>query len=172
MWWLLNGVVVTMGCAMIGNLVVNVTLSKWFVVNRGIVVAIAAMGVSFGGIVLTPLATYLVTPLVGDRLGSPGYWCRFLVVPRCVNDASRTRGFWSLSRRIEFSTSSRRGRGSSATQNLANSYTVPRPYAAFLFMLWSCLWLFFSEHHSGAASCAALSPDNGLSREVAAGPSP
>ena len=30
---------------MIGNLVVNVTLSKWFVVNRGIVVAIAAMGV-------------------------------------------------------------------------------------------------------------------------------
>ena len=26
MWWLLNGVVVTVGCAMIGNLVVNVTL--------------------------------------------------------------------------------------------------------------------------------------------------
>lgn len=69
MWWLLNGVVVTMGCAMIGNLVVNATLSKWFVVNRGIVVAIAAMGVSFGGIVLTPLATYLV-----DTIGWRQAW--------------------------------------------------------------------------------------------------
>ena len=34
-WWLLNGLVLTIGCAMIGNLVVNVTLSKWFVLNRG-----------------------------------------------------------------------------------------------------------------------------------------
>ena len=59
-WWLLNGVLLTVGCAMLGNLVVNVTLSKWFVVNRGKAIAFAAMGVSFGGIVLTPLATWLV----------------------------------------------------------------------------------------------------------------
>ncbi|NKB98391.1 MAG: MFS transporter [Pseudomonadales bacterium] len=59
-WLILNGVVLTVGCAMIGNLVVNVTLSKWFVINRGKAVAWAAMGVSFGGIVLTPLATWLI----------------------------------------------------------------------------------------------------------------
>ena len=69
MWLLLNGVMVTIGCAMLGNLVVNVTLSKWFVERRGIVIAIAAMGVSFGGVVLTPLATWLV-----DNLGWRDAW--------------------------------------------------------------------------------------------------
>lgn len=59
-WLFLNGLVLTVGCAMVGNLVVNVTLSKWFVINRGKAVAWAAMGVSFGGIVLTPLATWLI----------------------------------------------------------------------------------------------------------------
>ena len=65
-WLLLNGVLVTIGCAMLGNLVVNVTLSKWFVERRGIVISVAAMGVSFGGVVLTPLATWLVD-MVGWR---------------------------------------------------------------------------------------------------------
>lgn len=68
-WLFLNGVVLTVGCAMIGNLVVNVTLSKWFVINRGKAVAWAAMGVSFGGIVLTPLATWLI-----DTLGWREAW--------------------------------------------------------------------------------------------------
>ena len=60
MWWLLNGVCVTVGCAMVGNLVVNVTLSKWFVVNRGKAIAFAAMGVSLGGVIIMPLSTWLV----------------------------------------------------------------------------------------------------------------
>lgn len=68
-WLLLNGVFVTIGCAMLGNLVVNVTLSKGFVERRGIVISIAAMGVSFGGVVLTPLATWLV-----DTIGWRGAW--------------------------------------------------------------------------------------------------
>ncbi len=59
-WLLLNGVLVTIGCAMLGNLVVNVTLSKWFVERRGIVISVAAMGVSLGGVVLTPLATWMI----------------------------------------------------------------------------------------------------------------
>ena len=42
------------------------TLSKWFVERRGIVISVAAMGVSFGGVVLTPLATWLVD-MVGWR---------------------------------------------------------------------------------------------------------
>ena len=68
-WLLLNGVLVTIGCSMLGNLVVNVTLSKWFVERRGIVISIAAMGVSFGGVVLTPLATWLV-----DTIGWREAW--------------------------------------------------------------------------------------------------
>ena len=66
-WWLLNGVMMSVGCAMVGNLVVNVTLSKWFVVNRGMAVSIAAMGVSFGGIALTPWVTWLIDT-VGWRM--------------------------------------------------------------------------------------------------------
>ena len=60
LWWLLNGVTLTVGCAMLGNLVVNVTLSKWFVLNRGKAVAWAAMGVSFGGVVITPWITWVI----------------------------------------------------------------------------------------------------------------
>ncbi len=59
-WIVLNGVVTTIACALIGNLVVNVTLAKWFVERRGQAVAWAAMGVSLGGIVLTPLATVAI----------------------------------------------------------------------------------------------------------------
>ena len=43
-WLILNGLILTMGSAMIGNLVVNVTLGKWFVERRGRVVAVAGMG--------------------------------------------------------------------------------------------------------------------------------
>ena len=59
-WILLNGVILTLGAAMVGNLVVNVTLSKWFVEFRGRAVALAAMGVSFAGVLLTPLATLAI----------------------------------------------------------------------------------------------------------------
>lgn len=59
-WLVLNGVAVTLGCALVGNLVVNVTMAKWFVEKRGQVVAWAAMGVSLAGIALTPAATLLV----------------------------------------------------------------------------------------------------------------
>jgi MFS family permease len=59
-WILLNGVILTLGAAMVGNLVVNVTLSKWFVEFRGRAVALAAMGVSFAGVLLTPLATWAI----------------------------------------------------------------------------------------------------------------
>jgi sugar phosphate permease len=66
-WWLLNGLVVTTGAAMIGNLVVNVTLSKWFVEKRGRVASFAAMGVSYAGVALTPLSAILVDA-VGWRM--------------------------------------------------------------------------------------------------------
>ena len=56
-WLLLNGVLATAGGALLGNLVVNVTLAKWFVEKRGQAVAWAAMGVSAAGIVMTPAVT-------------------------------------------------------------------------------------------------------------------
>ena len=59
-WLVLNGLVLTSGAAMVGNLVVNVTLGKWFVERRGRSVALAGMGISLSGIVLPILATYSV----------------------------------------------------------------------------------------------------------------
>ncbi len=73
-WWLLNGLAVTTGAAMIGNLVVNVTLSKWFVEKRGRVASFAAMGVSYAGVALTPLSATLV-----DAVGWRTAW-HFLAV--------------------------------------------------------------------------------------------
>ena len=68
-WLVLNGVMLTMGAAMIGNLVVNVTLGKWFVEHRGRAVALAGMGISLAGIVLPPLTSWLV-----DQFGWRESW--------------------------------------------------------------------------------------------------
>ena len=59
-WIILNGLVLTVGAALIGNLVVNVTLAKWFVDFRGRAIAFAAMGVSFAGVILTPVVTFVI----------------------------------------------------------------------------------------------------------------
>lgn len=59
-WLLLNGLILTAGAAMVGNIVVNVTLSKWFVEKRGRVIGFAAMGVSFAGVVLPFLMTWVL----------------------------------------------------------------------------------------------------------------
>lgn len=59
-WILLNGIILTIGAAMIGNLVVNVTLSKWFVEKRGQAVSFASMGVSMAGVVLPPVMTHII----------------------------------------------------------------------------------------------------------------
>jgi OFA family oxalate/formate antiporter-like MFS transporter len=69
-WLLLNGVVLSVGAALIGNLVVNVTLAKWFVELRGRAVAWSAMGVSMAGIVLTPAAAASID-LWGWRVAWP-----------------------------------------------------------------------------------------------------
>ena len=59
-WVILNGVILTIGAALVGNLVVNVTLIKWFVDFRGRAIALAAMGVSFAGVLLTPFTTWAI----------------------------------------------------------------------------------------------------------------
>jgi len=73
-WIVLNGLIMTVGAAMIGNLVVNVTLSKWFVEKRGLAVALASMGVSMAGVLLTPAMTRVI-----DEWGWRAGW-RFMGV--------------------------------------------------------------------------------------------
>ena len=59
-FYLLRGVAQTVGMAMVGNLVVNVTLAKWFVARRGMAISIASLGISLGGVVLTPVVAWWV----------------------------------------------------------------------------------------------------------------
>ncbi|MEE8421903.1 MAG: MFS transporter [Dehalococcoidia bacterium] len=74
-WILLRGLLFTVGAAMIGSLVVNVTLAKWFVQRRGLAVGMAAVGVSVAGIVM-PL---VLTPFV-DEFGWRAGWRLLAVV--------------------------------------------------------------------------------------------
>lgn len=59
-FYLARGVAQTVGNAMLGSLVVNVTISKWFIARRGMAVAIASAGVSLGGVLMTPLLSFVV----------------------------------------------------------------------------------------------------------------
>ena len=68
-WVLLRGVFSMLGAALLGFLVVNVTLSKWFVEQRGRAIGLAAIGVSFAGVVLPPLMTWYV-----DEFGWRSAW--------------------------------------------------------------------------------------------------
>ncbi len=68
-WLLINGVILTVGGAMVGNLVVNVTLGKWFVERRGWAVSLAAMGISLAGILIQPATTFFV-----DNFGWRDSW--------------------------------------------------------------------------------------------------
>ena len=168
-WWFLNGVVVTAGCAMIGNLVVNVTLSKWFVVKRGIVVAIAAMGVSFGGIILTPLATYLV-----DTIGWRQAWVVLGVsaavlmfpVALTMRRAPEDIGLYPdglTEQQLEA------GAGRLAATEFANSYTRGEALRTFSFYALVVAFGCFSINIIVVLLLALpYLTDNGLSRDVAA----
>lgn len=68
-WILLRGTVAMIGSALLGNLVVNVTLSKWFVERRGQAIGLAAIGVSMAGIILPPTMTWYI-----DRFGWRAGW--------------------------------------------------------------------------------------------------
>ncbi len=68
-WLVINGLMLTAGAAMVGNLVVNVTLGKWFVKKRGRAIALAGMGISLAGITLPPAVTWLI-----DNYGWRNAW--------------------------------------------------------------------------------------------------
>ncbi|MBM4414734.1 MAG: MFS transporter [Chloroflexi bacterium] len=73
-WLVLRGLLLTIGSALLGGLVVNVTLSKWSVERRGRAIGFAAIGISLAGVVLPPL----LTPVV-DEFGWRAGW-RMLAV--------------------------------------------------------------------------------------------
>ena len=66
---LLRGVVVTIGFAMLGNLVINPTIAKWFVRRRGWAIAIGSLGISGAGFVIPPVMVAIV-----DNLGWRDAW--------------------------------------------------------------------------------------------------
>ncbi len=59
-WVILRGVFSMLGAALLGFLAVNVTLSKWFVEQRGRAIGLASIGVSMAGIALPVVATWYV----------------------------------------------------------------------------------------------------------------
>ena len=78
-WLLLNGVILTAGSAMIGSLVISVSLGKWFVERRGWAVSLAAMGISLAGIVIQPVTTFLV-----DNFGWRESWRILSLITLCL----------------------------------------------------------------------------------------
>ncbi|MCC7365074.1 MAG: MFS transporter [Dehalococcoidia bacterium] len=57
---LLRGVAQTLGTALCGGLVVNVTVSRWFVQRRGTAISLASLGISLGGVLMVPLLGWWV----------------------------------------------------------------------------------------------------------------
>jgi OFA family oxalate/formate antiporter-like MFS transporter len=77
-WVLLRGVIYTIGAVLVGNLVVNVTISKWFVEKRGRAIGIPSMGVSLAGVVWPPLMV-----AVTDEFGWRAAWRLLAVLALC-----------------------------------------------------------------------------------------
>lgn len=59
-FWVIRGVVYVFGTAGISPLVLNATLSKWFVRQRGRAISIASMGLSAGAVVLAPGVAWVI----------------------------------------------------------------------------------------------------------------
>ena len=68
-WLVLRGLLFSIGAAMTSGLVVNVMMSKWWVVRRGRMVGYAAMGVSLAGMSFPGIATFLIA-----QWGWPAAW--------------------------------------------------------------------------------------------------
>ena len=122
-WLLLRGVVFAFGAAMVGNLVVNVTLSKWFVERRGRAIAVAAMGVSLAGVVWPPLMTWIIS-----EVGWRGGWqalaaISLLVLLPASLFMRRTPEDYGLHPDGRSDADLRRGAGAAAAADFRNSFT-------------------------------------------------
>ena len=59
-FYLVYGLLLGAGSACMGVVVCNPSVSKWFIRKRGLAIGITTMGISFGTILLTPAAGFLV----------------------------------------------------------------------------------------------------------------
>jgi OFA family oxalate/formate antiporter-like MFS transporter len=65
-FWLLRGVVVSVGFTLMGFMVTNVAINKWFVRKRGRAIAVAGMGGNLGNVIMVP-ATVWILAIYGWR---------------------------------------------------------------------------------------------------------
>ncbi len=122
-WIALNGLVLTLGAAMIGNLVVNITLSKWFVEQRGRMVGISAMGVSMAGVVIPRLMTSVVEEWgwrAGWRVAAVGAMALVIPVTFFIRRAPEDHGLYPDGKTAA---QLQAGAGARAAADYANSLT-------------------------------------------------
>jgi MFS family permease len=67
-FFLLQGMSSALGWTLFGPLVINATLTKWFIARRGWALALGSTGVSFAGLI-TPVSMTIVVDSVGWRAG-------------------------------------------------------------------------------------------------------
>ena len=65
-FWMIRGVIVAVGFTLMGFMVTNVTVNKWFVRKRGRAIAIAGMGGNLGNVIMVP-ATVWILAIYGWR---------------------------------------------------------------------------------------------------------
>jgi MFS family permease len=59
-FWMLRGVVVAVGFTIMGGMVSNVTINKFFVRKRGRAIAIASMGNNLGSVIMVPVTVWIL----------------------------------------------------------------------------------------------------------------
>ena len=148
-WLFLNGLLLTAGAAMIGNLVVNVTLGKWFVECRGRVVALAGMGISLAGILLPLISTWMV-----DEFGWRNSWriagivSAVLTLPM-VLVLRRSPEDHGLYPDGKTEAEMREGHGEAAKVDFENSMTRAQAMRTSSFYFFGfCFWFVPNFHHS------------------------
>ena len=122
-WMLLQGVLFAVGSAVMGNLVVNVTVAKWFVEKRGMALSMAAMGVPLGIGIVPPLMTAFVDEFgwrAGFRALAVAAWLLIYPVAMVMRRQPEDYGWHPDGRSDE---EVRAGRAAAAEADYANSFT-------------------------------------------------
>jgi MFS transporter, OFA family, oxalate/formate antiporter len=122
-WLIVKGFIFTVGAALIGNLVVNVTMAKWWVEKRGRMIGFSAMGVSLAGIVFPPMTTAMI-----DAWGWRTAWQALAIISLVVIYPAamlmrRQPEDYGLHPDGRSRADVRRGAGAAAAADYANSFT-------------------------------------------------
>ncbi|MFH1382069.1 MAG: MFS transporter [Chloroflexota bacterium] len=59
-FYLLRGIIVAIGFTLMGNLVTDIAINNWFIRKRGRALGIGRLGVNISGIILTPVAVWVI----------------------------------------------------------------------------------------------------------------